>query len=97
MPRAYYKPFTIYEEVCGWKNVKHITHFVFFACCSMLMTKMMLFYHFSPGSAHALMNESEREQQLMDSRMKLVERAMNDEQQHRQMFKRRKEGLLPPG
>ena len=97
MPRAYYKPFTVYEEVCGWKNVKHVTHFVFFACCSMLLTKVMIFYHFSPLSTNSLMEPEERERQLLDTRMKLVERAMNDEQQQQQTFRNRRQGLLPPG
>lgn len=58
MPRAYYRPFTAYEEAVGFKGAKRNAHIfcgIFFAG---LLFKVILAYHFSPVSNREMLSAS---------------------------------------
>lgn len=84
MPRAYYKPFTAYEELVGFQNAKRNA----FICCGLffggIVFKCVLMLNYSPvssyGSAQAQMEALEQDPQYrarMEARVHTSEMLMD--------------------
>lgn len=71
MPRAYYKPFTIYEEAVGFRNIKALTKGVAACLTCGLMFKVYMMANFS--TTRGVEKEMSAEQmEMLASRAQLL-------------------------
>lgn len=99
MPRAYYRPFTAYEEAVGFKGAKRNAHIfcgIFFAG---LLFKIILAYHFSPASNRQILAGSGVENNpayiaSMEQRASLAESWMTQDSMKNAVERRRQRSAV---
>lgn len=90
MPRATLRPYTLYEEVCGYKGCKRNAHALLFLSASLIVTKMLLAINFSESSnkGGVLLDRNSAEyQEILYERTKIAGSLMQGEEKlRRQRF-----------
>jgi hypothetical protein len=90
MPRAYYRPFTVYEEAIGFRNIKGLSTCIFGLMVSGLAVKVYMAVNFSDiGRGGTAMTDHQA--QLMASRTQLL-----NDVQSREAMKASLRSKLPP-
>ncbi|KEG14000.1 hypothetical protein DQ04_00671030 [Trypanosoma grayi] len=92
MPRAYYKPFTVYEEAVGFHGTKRNAYI----CCAFLfgglLFKVLVLSRYSTASNFSALSELENDPQyqaVVAERMQLAENLASREAMRRAMSARR--------
>lgn len=105
MPRAYYRPFTAYEEALGFKAVKRNAYVFCALFFSGILLKLLLAYRFSPVSNRDLLashgvDEDPRYINAMQQRAVLAENWMTRDSMKTATSRRRQQressGVAPP-
>mmetsp|Transcript_26558 Transcript_26558/g.30738 ORF Transcript_26558/g.30738 Transcript_26558/m.30738 type:complete len:92 (-) Transcript_26558:23-298(-) len=90
MPRAYYKPFTMYEDIVGFRTINRFTKFLMGGLFGLLGLKMVFFTQFNN---HIPDEELTPEQlELLANRADLASKLSSSEAMRKSMRERR----LPP-
>ncbi|KAG5507723.1 hypothetical protein JIQ42_08011 [Leishmania sp. Namibia] len=92
MPRAYYKPFTAYEEAFGFHGTRRIAHIMCSVLFGGLLLKCVLLLKYSSVSNPkwtSPLEDDPRYQELMERRLVLAEDLWTQESMRRAMRARR--------
>lgn len=79
MPRAYYKPFTMYEEVVGFKRIQTIAKGLCAFMFGGFVLKIILNRSFSGGAVRRVEDMSPEEMELHNRRSEMAEGLFNRE------------------
>lgn len=91
MPRASYRPFTVYEEAIGFRNIKGLTKGIFGLLCGGLVLKMYMFVNYSGCTGYDDREMTPNQMELMASREQLIHNVTSRDELRRAM-----RGKLPP-
>ncbi|CCW69034.1 unnamed protein product [Phytomonas sp. Hart1] len=90
MPRAYYRPFTTYEEIFGFHTVRRNAYFFCAFLFSALLFKIAIFFRYSPSSSFSTadIENNPDYHRMMDKRLEMVE-TLSSQENMRMALKRR--------
>ncbi|CCW64437.1 unnamed protein product [Phytomonas sp. EM1] len=90
MPRAYYKPFTAYEELLGFRAVRRNAYFfcAFFFGALLFKFALLSKYSLSSSMSVADIENNPQYQNMLDQRLEIMETLSSQENMRRAMKRR---------